>query len=218
MLSYRPEKETNAPWLLVALHGWGANAQDLAGLAPYVQLSGFQMVFPDAPLPHPQVPLGRMWYGFPYGFDFRGDYDFAAQADFQDSRRQLQDWLCTLADAMGIPLERTVLAGFSQGGAMALDVGSALPLAGQMILSGYLHAPFVPPATERPVLLVHGQYDAIVPLARAHQAKAALEAAGVAVQYHEMRMGHEILPEVIQLMTSFCEDLRQRESSLAPNY
>jgi hypothetical protein len=54
-----------------ALHGWGANAADLVGLAPYLGLTNFSMVFPDAPWPHPQVPGGRMWYSFPVGFDFR---------------------------------------------------------------------------------------------------------------------------------------------------
>ncbi|MBD0268952.1 MAG: dienelactone hydrolase family protein [Cyanobacteria bacterium Co-bin8] len=203
-----------ADWLLVALHGWGANAEDLASLAPYLQLSGFQMLFPNAPFPHPQVPLGRMWYGFPYSYDFRRPYDFAEQADFQESRRLLRDWLNSLADTTGIPLNRTILAGFSQGGAMALDVGSALPLAGQMILSGYLHAPLEASISNRPVLLVHGRVDPIVPLPKAHQAKAALEAQGITVQYHEMAMGHEILPDVIRLMTVFCEDLRQGQSGV----
>ncbi|HEY9736397.1 MAG TPA: hypothetical protein V6D06_08945 [Trichocoleus sp.] len=212
---------TPTDWLLVALHGWGANADDLAGLVPYLNLPGFQMLFPNAPFAHPQVPLGRMWYSFPYGYDFRSPHDFEAQADLQESRQVLTDWLRSLPQQTGIPLSRTVLAGFSQGGAMTLDVGSTLPLAGLMVLSGYLHAP-LPPAPlplhqPRPVLLVHGQFDPIVPLPRAHQVKAALEAQGLAVNYHEKAMGHEILPEVIRLITDFCEDLRQSGGQLSPD-
>lgn len=211
-----PGTPSAADWLLVGLHGWGANAEDLAGLAPYMSLPGFQMVFPDAPFPHPQVPLGRMWYSFPYGYDFRKPYDFENQADLQESRGLLREWLQGLAGETGIPLDRTILAGFSQGGAMTLDVGSSLPLAGQMVLSGYLHAPLPPSMTQRPLLLVHGQFDPVVPLEKAHQTKAALAAQGVDVKYHEIAMGHEILPDVIRIMAEFCEDLRQSDGRVPP--
>lgn len=210
-LSYGPSDRTTADWLLVALHGWGANAEDLAGLAPYLDLPGFQMVFPDAPFPHPQVPGGRMWYGFPYGYDFRSPYDFVTQEDLQRSRQLLTQWLQDLAATTQIPLSHTVLAGFSQGGAMTLDVGNQLPVAGQMILSGYLHGPVIAPVTTRSLLMVHGSFDPIVPVEKAHQAKQALETVGATVQYHEIAMGHEILPAVIRLMSDFCEDLRRTD-------
>lgn len=196
-------------WHLVALHGWGANAADLAGLAPYLKLSDFAMTFPDAPHPHPQVPGGRMWYGFPWGYDFRQPHDFEQQADLQTSRQQLVAWLKDLANTTQIPLERTVLAGFSQGGAMALDVGGQLPLAGQIILSGYGHGALSPPLSPRPVLMVHGTFDPVVPIAKAQAAKAALEQQGQSVTFEAVAMGHEILPSVMSAIATFCEDLRQ---------
>ncbi|HEY9762512.1 MAG TPA: esterase [Trichocoleus sp.] len=217
-VSFPAKNPSEADWLLVGLHGWGANAEDLAGLAPYMPLPGFQMVFPDGPFPHPQVPLGRMWYSFPYGYDLRAPYNFENQADLQESRRLLREWLQSLPGETGIPLERTVLAGFSQGGAMTLDVGSSVPLAGQMVLSGYLHAPLQPMVTPRPLLLVHGQFDQIVVPEKAHQAKAALIDQGVEVKYHEIAMGHEILPDVIRLMADFCEDLRQSPGGASPSH
>lgn len=216
-LSFKPADGSQANWLLVGLHGWGANAQDLAGLAPYLGLSHFQLAFPEAPLAHPQVPLGRMWYSFPYGYDFRTPPDFSAQLDWQNSRQQLLAWLRSQPQATGIPLSRTVLAGFSQGGAMALDVGNLLPLAGQMILSGYQHGPLPPAVTPRPVLMVHGQFDPVVPLPLAQQMHATLTAQGAAVQYHEPATGHEISPETLRLMVDFCEDLRQKGSETAGN-
>lgn len=207
-LTYGPTDGT-ADWCLVALHGWGANAADLVGLAPYLAVANFSMVFPDAPWPHPQAPGGRMWYSFPSGYDFRRPYDFANQADLHTSREQLKSWLLNLPKTTQIPLERTILAGFSQGGAMTLDVGSQLPLAGQIILSGYLHSEAQAPVTPRPVMMVHGTFDPVVPIAKAHQAQAALTALAQPVTWQELAMGHEIPPQVMGLIAGFCEDLRQ---------
>ena len=199
----------SADWCLVALHGWGANAADLTGLAPYLKLDRTVMVFPEAPWAHPHAPGGRMWYSFPTGYDFRRPYDFAAQADLQSSRDRLMDWLIALPKTTQIPLERTILAGFSQGGAMTLDVGPQLPLAGQIVLSGFLHYPTQAPVSPRPVMMVHGSYDPVVPIALAHQARAALAALDQPVLWHELTMGHDIPPQVIGLIAEFCEDLRQ---------
>ncbi|MBE9159682.1 esterase [Nodosilinea sp. LEGE 06152] len=214
-LTYGPTDGT-ADWCLVALHGWGANAADLVGLAPYLSLDGVMMVFPDAPWPHPQALGGRMWYGFPAGYDFRRPHDFTVQADLQASQARLKSWLLDLTKTTRIPLERTILAGFSQGGAMTLDVGPQLPLAGQVVLSGYLHSAAQAPVSPRPVMLVHGTSDPVVPIALAYQAKEALAAQGQPVTWHEIAMGHEIPPQVMGLIAGFCEDLRQgRQNTLA---
>ena len=208
-ITYPGEAAHQADWQLVALHGWGANAADLLGLAPYLQLQNFSMVFPDAPWPHPQVPGGRMWYAFPFAYDFQQPHDFEQQPDLPQTRQILKNWLHALAQTSQIPLERTILAGFSQGGAMNLDIGSQLPLAGQVVLSGYLHSEAKAPVSDRKLLMVHGLFDPVVPFEKAQAARAALEAKGQPVDFHELPMGHEILPEVIQLISTFCEDLRQ---------
>jgi phospholipase/carboxylesterase len=196
-------------WQLIMLHGWGANAADLLGLAPYLRLSNFSMLFPDAPWPHPQVPGGRMWYSFPFGYDFRQPHDFDQQEDLQTTRQLLQTWLLEVCQTSQIPLKRTILAGFSQGGAMNLDIGSHLPLAGQVVLSGYLHSEFKPPVSDRKLLMVHGRFDPVVPFEKAQSAQTSLLEKGQPVDFHDIAMGHEILPEVIQLISAFCEDLRQ---------
>jgi len=196
------------PWLLVLLHGWGANAQDLMGIAPYLNLAGFHLRCPDAPYPHPQVPGGRMWYGFPARYDFRSPPNFAHLSDLQRGRQQLLDWLSDLPNETQIPLQRTVLAGFSQGGAMTLDVGASLPLAAQIVLSGYAHGPLQAPVSPRPLLMVHGTFDPVVPLALAQQAQAELTALGQAVTYHEEPIAHEISLPVLGHIQQFCTDLR----------
>jgi phospholipase/carboxylesterase len=191
---------------LIALHGWGANAQDLASLAPYLNLKNCQYYFPDGPMPHPQSPNGRMWY------------DLSTQEGLVSSRQQLTDWIQASRKSSGaiaeLPLSRTVLAGFSQGGAMALDVGTHLPLAGLIILSGYLHPLELRPLPKilPPILIIHGRQDTVVPIAAAQYARDTLTQAGAAVQYHEFDMGHEIQPQALTLMQDFVNQLKISDS------
>lgn len=199
--------DESADKLLIGLHGWGANAQDLAALADYMPLPGFKMVFPDAPFPHPYAPGGRMWYGFPVGYDFQADHDFEQQADLQESRQLLRQWLQQLAEETGIPPERTAIAGFSQGGAMTIDLGLQLPLAGVLILSGYMHSRPQPHPNLGPALMVHGRQDPVVPIQRAHQSRDALQQAQVKLTYQEYDMGHEISPVVLREVRQFCQQL-----------
>lgn len=195
--------DESANKLLIGLHGWGANADDLAALADFLPLPGYRMMFPDAPFPHPFTAAGRMWYGFPSGYDFQADWDFEQQADLQESRSLLHTWLQQVAQETGIPPERTAIAGFSQGGAMTLDVGLQFPFAGALILSGYLHSAPKPHADLGPVLMVHGRQDPVVPVLRAHQSRDVLHPQ-VDLTYREYDMGHEISPLVLKEIQKFC--------------
>lgn len=181
--------------LVIGLHGWGSNAQDLAGLAPHLDFPDVQLMFPNGPLVHPRVPGGFMWYDL--GEGYRG---------LSESRDALRRWLTSLPSTTGVPLSHTVLAGFSQGAAMALDVGLHLPVAGLIALSGYLH-PLVnlQETSLPPVLIVHGRQDQVVPLHSAQEAKKQLAAVGVSVDYHEFDMGHEIRPPVLALIRDFVQ-------------
>ncbi len=179
------------------MHGWGANAEDVASLFPFFQLPNCQFIFPNAPFPHAASPVGRQWYDLQPENMYEG---------LIESRQILQDWLPSLESSTRVPLSRTILSGFSQGGAMTLDLGLKLPLAGLVSMSGYLH----PGALEQenstslpPTLIMHGKQDEVVPLTAAIQAKAALESLGVAVDYHEFDMGHEIRPQMLKLFQNF---------------
>ncbi len=160
-------------------------------------------MFPDAPFPHPHMSTGKMWY----------DLSHQNAQGLAESRKFLTDWLRSLNNSTGVPLSRTILSGFSQGAAMTLDVGLSLPLAGLVALSGYLH-PISEPASGKfpPVLLVHGRQDSVVPLSAAQKARDSLVALGVAVQYQEFNMGHEIRPEVLGLIRDFVLRVMPRES------
>ncbi len=184
--------------LIVCLHGFGGNSQQLAPFAPVFNLPEYQFLFPDAPYPHPYGAGGRMWYNL-RSQDYQG---------LTASRQKLTDWLKSLESSTGVPLSRTILSGFSQGGAITLDVGLSLPLAGLVCLSGYLHSKREPTIGKSfpPVLIVHGRRDQIVPLSAAQSARDSLTASGVAVKYQEFDMGHEVIPAVLALMRSFVVD------------
>jgi len=203
-----PPKNQSTRGLLVLLHGWGANYQDLLGLSSYMDLPDYQLVFPDAPFPHPYNPIGRMWYDLPADYCFFGQAAFADRPDLTTSRQLLTDFLVATTEATGIPLQRTILGGFSQGGAMTLDVGLRLPLAGLMVLSGYLHAPIQATQTSLPpVLMLHGRQDTVVSIAAAQQSRDALQALGIPLRYREYDMGHEISPIVLTELQAFVKEI-----------
>ncbi|HEY9629994.1 MAG TPA: alpha/beta hydrolase [Coleofasciculaceae cyanobacterium] len=201
--------------ILVMLHGWGANAQDVAALATYLDLPDYLFLFPEAPFPHPYSPEGRMWYGLPNDYSFFSRPEFRQQPELQKSRSELMDWLRSLEQTTRIPLSRTVLGGFSQGGAMTLDIGLQMPVAALLVLSGYLHAPLEvnSAAPIPPVLIVHGRQDAVVPLRAAQQVRESLTQVGAFVEYYEQEMGHEIQPIVLSRMQSFMEEVKVRPNN-----
>jgi phospholipase/carboxylesterase len=187
--------------LIVALHGWGANAEDVASLLPFLNLPDYQFIFPDAPFPHPHSPIGKAWY------DLRKENMYEG---LTESRQLLIDLLQSLENSTGVPLSRTVLSGFSQGGAMTLDVGLGLPLAGLAVMSGYLH-PDIATALAKtnfpPTLIMHGRQDEVVPLRAAIKARETVKSLGVAVKYYEFDAGHEINAQMLNLLRNFALDV-----------
>ena len=140
---------------LVLLHGLGADADDLRPLGTSLSNlhpTSLEVVALNAPHPHPETD-GRQWYGlFP-----------ARWEQVPDAVTDLRDRLLNL-DGGEKALSSTVLFGFSQGGAMALDCGCDLPLAGVISCSGYPHPDWKPNANHPDVLLIHGKQDSIVPI------------------------------------------------------
>lgn len=182
-------------YLLVMLHGWGANYQDFVPFAKILNFPGFGYLFPNAPFEHFQVPGGRAWYGLETK-EFTG---------LEASRKILLDWLNSLEESTGVPLNRTIMAGFSQGGAMTLDVGLTLPLAAVCSFSGYLHYQPEPQSdkTFPPTMIVHGKQDPVVPLEAARKAQEELTKIGVSVQYQEFAMAHEVQEPAIAIFKQF---------------
>ena len=105
--------------------------------------------------------------------------------------------------AGSVPLESTVLLGFSQGGAMALDVGSNLPLAGIVACSGYPHEGWQPAVVQAPVLLSHGREDPVVPFAASEEVQRRLQEAGAAAELLAFEGGHTIEASVLPQISDF---------------
>lgn len=189
--------------LMVCLHGWGANFQDLVPLASALDLPNVQFLFPNAPFPHPQMQSGNAWY----------DLESQNHWGLEESRQLLIDWLTSLEESTGIPLSQIILSGFSQGGAMTLDVGLRLPCAALVSMSGYWHnSAQLTRESLPPVLLVHGKQDPVVPISMARQARDRLMALGIAVTYQEFNMAHQIMPEVLSLIRTFTLDVIRSSS------
>jgi phospholipase/carboxylesterase len=181
--------------IVVALHGWGSNADDLAALAPVLDLANYLILVPEAPFD--RVQGGKMWY----------EFQTADSNQIQTSRSLLKNYLESLA-VMKIPI---FLLGFSQGAAMTLDVGLAktldVKLAGLICLSGYLHPDIAQNITQTsaipPILIIHGTQDPIVLVIAAQSAKNTLTKWGAKVSFAELAMGHEINDEAIVLVRKF---------------
>jgi phospholipase/carboxylesterase len=191
-------------YLLILLHGWGADASDLAPLATVFNFPDVQYLFPNAPFPHPQVPNGRAWYAL----------ETPEYTGLEASRQMLRDWLLTLPENTGVPLERVFLGGFSQGGAMTMDVGLSLPFKGLICLSGYLHGtPEVKAESLAPVFIAHGTEDTVVPVQAAQRLRELLLSLGTTVDYHELEMGHEIPMPVLSALNQFLLSSRLAENA-----
>jgi phospholipase/carboxylesterase len=143
---------------LVLLHGWGADAGDLMPLGQSLAeaiATPLELVALQAPQLQTQGS-GRQWYGL-----FPADWA-AVPAAVEELKERINN-----LSSGEIPLEATVLLGFSQGGAMAVAAGCDLPLAGLIACSAYPHPNWQAPVIRPPVLLLHGRNDDVVPYSAA---------------------------------------------------
>lgn len=197
------ERETrpSPAWSVIWLHGLGADGDDFAPIVPELvdpAWPGIRFVFPHAPIRPVTVNSGmpmRAWY------DIKG-LAIADKQDVEGIRASIADVEALIAREVerGIPASRIVLAGFSQGGAMALSAGlrHRESLAGILVLSAYLplHETI---ESERsganhatPIFWGHGSADPIVPMALGEQSRRALETLGHRIDWHSYPMGHQV--------------------------
>ncbi len=184
--------------MVVMIHGRGADANDLADLAPMLNPgAGCRFIFPNAPKPfeaYPGMTFGWTWFdGWPPELD-----------SVLASRTILLGFLAQLSAKY--PTTAMVISGFSQGAMMSLDVGLRSDVAGVIAMSGGLYEEDLPDLRARaglPVLITHGAVDDVVPVTYARRARHVLEDAGLDVEYHEYSMGHQVVPEEVTVVKAF---------------
>ena len=198
-VTLRPADAPNAS--VIWLHGLGADGYDFVPVVPELRLPAtlaIRFVFPHASV-RPVTVNG--------GYEMRAWYDITAlTAAGRDDAAGLDDSVARIAAliaaerSLGIPAARLVLAGFSQGGAVALHAAltHGEPLAGVIALSTYLpHAASLsarrsPASRALPVLMCHGTEDPVVALSMGLAARDALTADGLQVEWHTYPMAHEV--------------------------
>ena len=194
---------------VIWMHGLGADGSDFVPLVPELRLPETQaprFIFPNAPVRPVTVNHGmsmRAWYDI-YSLSVRDREDAAG---IRESAALVQG-LIERERGMGIRAERIVLAGFSQGGAIALQAGLRYPqaLAGILALSTYLPLRATLPAEAAPanqaipILMCHGRQDPIVPLALARESFDVLIAAGFTPEWLDYPMEHQLCaPEILAI-------------------
>lgn len=207
-----PEPRAAVIWL----HGLGASGDDFAAIVPELGLAGcpsIRFVFPHAPSMPVTINGG---YVMPAWYDILGTEGERREDEAGIRRSALAiEALITRELSRGIPGERIVLAGFSQGCAMVLHTGLRFPqrLAGIMALSGYL--PLANDLAAQcsdvnrsiPVFMAHGLNDPMIVLSRAEASRNALQALGYAVQWHTYPMQHSVHPAEIRDIGRFLQSV-----------
>jgi len=185
LLLLNSESATNR---LVLLHGWGADANDLVPVGKLLTeglKDRFEIVSLSAPQPHPSG-LGRQWYPL-----YPHEWEQVPNAVL-DLERRLRN-LCF----KHIPLNKTLLLGFSQGGAMALEVATRIKFEGVFALSSYPHPDWKPYKDMPPIFLCHGNMDQIVPVGASQKSFDILLENGAKSELYLFDGGHEISNDLI---------------------
>jgi phospholipase/carboxylesterase len=191
------------------LHGRGANALDLMGLAPYVCDGKFLVICPQGPVETPIGPnaMGYSWYPMSMG----GPLDVEA---ILNARKRLQQFLDECLTRYPVDQKKLVLLGFSQGGLMAHSLALAAPqrFAALAVLSSWLPEELlprlaVPDAIQSlPTLVQHGSEDPMIQVGRARDSVERLRQLRVPLTYREYDMGHEITPKSLSDLSTWLQE------------
>ena len=194
---------------ILTLHGWGANAHDLLGLAPLLHRGEALVLSPQGSVAFEIAP-GMAGYGW---FPLTGGAP-PSPGEFQQGRDELLAFLDEAEKRYPVDRRKIVVMGFSQGGVMAYDLVLRDPdrFCGLVALSSW-YPDIVASQVDKqpghenfPVMVLHGSEDPMIPVARAQESREALMGLGVNLAYHEYEMGHEIRPEALRDLLVWLEE------------
>ena len=184
--------------LVIMLHGFGANMQDLAGLASVINSKGYVYACPNAPIAF-DLGLGHAGYGW------TSPREDATPEEYTTAESLLGEFFEEMTQSFFVGPENALLLGFSQGGGMTYRCGLSRPqaFAGLVALSATLPDEKIledrlPENRAQPIFIAHGLSDPLIPAETAQKARAFLEGAGYSPEYHEYAMAHEISGEVLR--------------------
>lgn len=203
-ITINPQSEAKA--VVIWLHGLGADGYDFEPIVDELNLpdsAAIKFVFPHAPKIPITVNAGyvmRAWYDIVSA-------DLSAQQDAEGIRRSAEQLNQLIAAEIkaGIPAEKIILAGFSQGGAIILQAGLRYPerLGGIMVLSSYVPLAETLAAEKNSanqdvaIFYAHGEQDDVIPISFAEQSRNLLEAQSYSVEWHQYPMSHAVIPDEI---------------------
>lgn len=193
---------------IIWLHGLGADGHDFEPIVPDLDVNvPIRFIFPHAPMRPVTINGGmemRAWY------DVDPQSSLSGTDAIRDSAKAVQE-LVDAENQRGIPNNKIVLAGFSQGGVIATYLGLRTEerFAGIVALSTYIHdhehvieeVSFN--SIDTPIFMAHGIMDPMIPIARAVTSREALIVGNYQIEWHEYGMGHQVCPEEISDISAF---------------
>ena len=194
------------------MHGLGADGHDFEPIVPELRLAlPIRFVFPHAPLRPVTINGGmqmRAWY------DVDPSNPVAADTGIQESTEQLQELIDRELD-QGLNPNQIALAGFSQGGVIALHLGMRVnhAFAGILALSTYLHGQesnakeVTFASVDTPIFMAHGSEDVMIPLSRAVMSRNVLTDLNYEVEWHQYQMGHQVCFDEVQHISHFLNQI-----------
>lgn len=201
---------------VIWLHGLGASGDDFVDIVPQLHLPedlAIRFIFPHAPIIPVTLNFGsqmRAWFDI-YGLSRNSPLD---KSGIEESKKNIEN-LITKELALGIESDKIILAGFSQGGALALHCGLNYPkkLAGILVLSGFLmfaeQLPKLKYSSNKktPILVMHGEDDSIVPINWAKHSKEQLDEQNYNVKWEAFKMQHNVCMEEIKIISEWLQEI-----------
>lgn len=194
---------------IIALHGWGASAHDLLGLAPYLHGGEALVLCPQGPV---QLPIGQGVVGYGW-FPMSGGAELDPSVLTMAGLR-LKAFLDEALEVHPVDRKHLLVMGFSQGGVMAYDLVLRDPASytGLIAMSSWLppdlkvSEALADEHSSLPVMVVHGTQDPMIPVERAQESRERLISLGLSPTYREYEMQHEIRPEALRDIVGWAED------------